>query len=53
MIVKEKLDNKSEEIRKRWNYHISKVYVICVLNYIMDAPVQINTAGILCVWTGN
>lgn len=37
MIVKEKLDNKSEEIRKRWNYHISKVYVICVLNYIMDA----------------
>lgn len=37
MIIKEKLDREPEEVRKRWNYHISKVYVICVLNYIMDA----------------
>lgn len=37
MIIKEKLDKEPEEICKRWNYHISKVYVICVLNYIMDA----------------
>lgn len=36
MIVKEKLDKQSEEIRRHWNYQISKVYVICVLNYIMD-----------------
>ena len=36
MIVKEKLDKEPEAIRKRWNYHISKVYVVCVLNYIMD-----------------
>ena len=40
MIVKEKLDKEPEEIRKRWNYHISKVYVVCVLNYIMDASRQ-------------
>ncbi|MEY8611826.1 Rpn family recombination-promoting nuclease/putative transposase [Parabacteroides segnis] len=37
MIVKEKLDKEPDMIRKRWNYHISKVYVVCVLNYIMDA----------------
>ena len=37
MIVKEKLEKEPDErIRKRWNYHISKVYVVCVLNYIMD-----------------
>jgi predicted transposase/invertase (TIGR01784 family) len=36
MLVKEKLDKESDAIRKRWNYHISKVYVICVLNYIME-----------------
>ena len=37
MIVEEKLVKESETTRKRWNYHISKVYVVCVLNYIMDA----------------
>ena len=37
MIIKEKLEKEPDEkIRKRWNYHISKVYVVCVLNYIMD-----------------
>ena len=23
-------------VRRRWNYQISKVYVVCILNYIMD-----------------
>ena len=36
MIAKEKQDKDSDTIRKRWNYHISKVYIVCVLNYIMD-----------------
>ena len=36
MIVTEKPDKETEAIRKRWNYHIRKVYVVCVLNYIMD-----------------
>lgn len=36
VIVKEKLEKEAEEIRKRWNYNINKVYVVCVLNYIMD-----------------
>ena len=37
MIIKEKLEKEPDEkIRKRWNYHISKVYVVCVLNYVMD-----------------
>ncbi|WP_293712895.1 Rpn family recombination-promoting nuclease/putative transposase [uncultured Parabacteroides sp.] len=44
MIVKEKLGEELEKksrkeldtIHRRWNYHISKVYVVCVLNYIMD-----------------
>lgn len=25
-----------EVVRKRWNYQICKVYVVCILNYIMD-----------------
>ena len=38
MIVKEKQEKEPDEkVRKRWNYHISKVYVVCVLNYIMDS----------------
>lgn len=37
MIVKERLEKEAEENRKRWNYHINKVYVVCVLNYIMDS----------------
>lgn len=37
MIAKEKLEKISdEEVRKRWNYQINKVYVVCVLNYVMD-----------------
>ena len=37
MIVKEKLEKEPDEkIRKRWNYQISKVYVVCVLNYVME-----------------
>ncbi len=37
MIVKEKLEKEPDEaVRKRWNYQINKVYVICVLNYIME-----------------
>ena len=37
MIVKEKLEKEPDEvIRKRWNYQISKVYVVCILSYIMD-----------------
>ena len=37
MIVKEKLEKEPDEkIRRRWNYQISKVYVICVLNYVME-----------------
>lgn len=27
----------TEEIRRRWHYNISKVYVVCILNYVMDA----------------
>lgn len=26
----------TDEERKRWNYHISKVYVVCFLDYVMD-----------------
>lgn len=36
MIVKEKLEKQLDEIKKRWNYNISRVYVVCILNYEMD-----------------
>ena len=37
MIVKERLEKEPDEVvRKRWNYQISKVYVVCILNYVMD-----------------
>lgn len=38
MIVKERLEKDPEAVRKRWNYQINKVYVVCILNYVM-APV--------------
>ena len=37
MIVKERLEKEPDEVvRKRWNYQINKVYVVCILNYIME-----------------
>ncbi|WP_456088735.1 PD-(D/E)XK nuclease family transposase [Parabacteroides sp.] len=37
MIVKERLEKEPDEVvRKRWNYQINKVYVVCILNYVMD-----------------
>ena len=38
MVVKERLQKESDEVvRRRWNYQINKVYVVCVLNYVMDS----------------
>ena len=37
MVVKERLQKEPDDVvRRRWNYQISKVYVVCILNYIMD-----------------
>ena len=37
MVVKERLQKEADEVaRRRWNYQINKVYVVCILNYIMD-----------------
>lgn len=37
MVVKERLQKEPVDVvRRRWNYQISKVYVVCILNYIMD-----------------
>lgn len=36
VLVKEELDGDATAVRKRWNYNISRVYVVCLLNYIMD-----------------
>lgn len=35
MIVKERLEKDPEAVHKRWNYQINKVYVVCILNYVM------------------
>lgn len=36
VVAKEKLEKAPEEMKKRWNYNINKVYVVCILNYSMD-----------------
>ena len=34
--TREKLAHLSEEERKRhWDYNINKVYIVCILNYVM------------------
>ena len=37
IITRERLDRLPvEERRRRWDYSITKVYIVCILNYVMD-----------------
>lgn len=36
IISKEKMDRLPDNVKKHWDYSISKVYIICILNYCMD-----------------
>lgn len=36
ILMKEKQEQQPEEAKKRWMYNINKVYVVCILNYVMD-----------------
>ena len=35
-IENERFSQLPEEERKKWNYHYNKVYVVCLLDYVMD-----------------
>lgn len=36
-IEREKFRLSTDEERKRWNYHINRVYVVCFLDFVLDA----------------
>ena len=35
-LMKERMQMQPEELQKRWVYNIRKVYVVCILNYVME-----------------
>ncbi|MEG2067926.1 MAG: Rpn family recombination-promoting nuclease/putative transposase, partial [Tannerellaceae bacterium] len=37
LVEKKKLEDARNITTKRWNYNVNKVYVVCILNYIMDS----------------